>query len=159
MHNENARLQNKLAQLEQALNAREQEIMVMESRYRKCIEKAKDVIKCYEPRLITGLFQTIERLHGCVTLFNFISRLTANHGQKYRQRKRITCRFATFTTNHEPIGRATCRFCISQVNLHDLFFFRSSIFRGKIKSVIIYRFPFLVWQSHVRETLLIHVWH
>lgn len=60
LHSENARLQNKLAQLEQALNAREQEIMVMEARYRKCIEKAKDVIKCYEPRLITGLFQTIE---------------------------------------------------------------------------------------------------
>lgn len=56
MHNENARLQSKCAQLEQALNAREQEVMLMEAKYRKCIEKAKDVIKCYEPRLITGLF-------------------------------------------------------------------------------------------------------
>lgn len=56
VHNENARLQSKCAQLEQALNAREQEVMLMEAKYRKCIEKAKDVIKCYEPRLITGLF-------------------------------------------------------------------------------------------------------
>lgn len=118
LHNENARLQSKLAQLEQALNAREQEIMVMESRYRKCIEKAKDVIKCYEPRLITGLFQTIERSNGCVTVFNFISRLTANDGQKYRQRKRIACRFGTFPSNDESTGRATCCYCVSQVNFH-----------------------------------------
>lgn len=56
LQNENGRLQNKCSQLEAALNAREQEIMLLETKYRKCVEKAKDVIKCYEPRLITGTF-------------------------------------------------------------------------------------------------------
>lgn len=54
LQNENGRLLTKCSQLEAALNAREQEIMLLETKYRKCVEKAKDVIKCYEPRLITG---------------------------------------------------------------------------------------------------------
>lgn len=56
LHSENTRLQSKCAQLEAALGAREQELMLLETKYRKCVEKAKDVIKCYEPRLITGEF-------------------------------------------------------------------------------------------------------
>lgn len=55
LQNENGRLQSKCSQLEASLNAREQEIILLEAKYRKCVEKAKDVIKCYEPRLITGL--------------------------------------------------------------------------------------------------------
>lgn len=47
-------MQSKCAQLEAALNAREQELNVLDAKYRKYVEKAKDVIKCYEPRLITG---------------------------------------------------------------------------------------------------------
>lgn len=64
IQNENTRLQSKCVQLEAALGAREQELMLLEAKYRKCVEKAKDVIKCYEPRLITGrnmrflIFQT-----------------------------------------------------------------------------------------------------
>lgn len=54
LHSENTRLQSKCVQLEAALSAREQELMLLETKYRKCVEKAKDVIKCYEPRLITG---------------------------------------------------------------------------------------------------------
>lgn len=64
IQSENTRLQSKCVQLEAALGAREQELMLLEAKYRKCVEKAKDVIKCYEPRLITGrnmrflIFQT-----------------------------------------------------------------------------------------------------
>lgn len=63
LQNENGRLQSKCSQLETALNAREQEIMMLEAKYRKCVEKAKDVIKCYEPRLITGWFKFVAQLN------------------------------------------------------------------------------------------------
>lgn len=55
LQNENGRLQSKCLQLEQ-------EIMALETKYRKCVEKAKDVIKCYEPRLITGLINNLKFL-------------------------------------------------------------------------------------------------
>lgn len=54
LQSENGRLQSKCSQLEASLNAREQEIITLETKYRKCVEKAKDVIKCYEPRLLSG---------------------------------------------------------------------------------------------------------
>lgn len=54
IQSENSRLQSKCVQLEAALGAREQELMLLEAKYRKCVEKAKDVIKSYEPRLLTG---------------------------------------------------------------------------------------------------------
>lgn len=61
LQSENTRLQSKCAQLESTLGAREQELMLLEAKYRKCVEKAKDVIKCYEPRLLTGKL----KIHLC----------------------------------------------------------------------------------------------
>lgn len=43
-------LQTKNNQLEAALNAREQELAAAEARYRKSVEKAKEIIKSYDPK-------------------------------------------------------------------------------------------------------------
>ncbi|GAB0097284.1 Protein hook [Sergentomyia squamirostris] len=44
-------LQGKITQLEAALTAREQELTASETRYRKCVEKTKEMIKSIDPRL------------------------------------------------------------------------------------------------------------
>ncbi|XP_070075212.1 protein hook isoform X2 [Drosophila takahashii] len=44
-------LQCKVTQLETNLSAREQEILVYDAKYRKCVEKAKEVIKSIDPRI------------------------------------------------------------------------------------------------------------
>lgn len=48
--NQNVSLQSKIAQLESTLANREQEWLLMDSKYRKYLEKAKEVIKSTEPR-------------------------------------------------------------------------------------------------------------
>lgn len=48
------RLQSKCVQLESALAARDQELALAEARYRKYAEKAKEVIKNLDPRVISG---------------------------------------------------------------------------------------------------------
>lgn len=47
-------LNSKVSQLEAAVTAREQEIQSADVRYRKLIDKAKDVIKNLDPRAIHG---------------------------------------------------------------------------------------------------------
>lgn len=49
--NQNSVLQNKITQLENTLSAREQELLLIETKYRKGIEKAKEIIKNIEPRI------------------------------------------------------------------------------------------------------------
>lgn len=54
-HTQIAQHQSKVSQLEAALAAREQELNAVEARYRKSVEKAKEIIKCYDPKsLLTG---------------------------------------------------------------------------------------------------------
>ncbi|XP_017000072.2 protein hook isoform X1 [Drosophila takahashii] len=48
-------LQCKVTQLETNLSAREQEILVYDAKYRKCVEKAKEVIKSIDPRIASAL--------------------------------------------------------------------------------------------------------
>lgn len=48
------RLQSKCAQLEAALSAREQELTLADMKYRKYAEKAKEVIKNLDPRMLNG---------------------------------------------------------------------------------------------------------
>lgn len=50
--NQNAGLQNKVSQLEAALAAKDQELLGLETKYRKCVERAKDVIKNMDPRAL-----------------------------------------------------------------------------------------------------------
>lgn len=54
LQDEVGRLQSKCAQYEAALNAREQELAQTEARYRKCAEKATEIIKALEPRAMSG---------------------------------------------------------------------------------------------------------
>lgn len=54
LQDEIGRLHSKCAQLEAALNAREQELAQAETRYRKYAEKATEVIKTLEPRIMSG---------------------------------------------------------------------------------------------------------
>ena len=49
-----AQLQAKVANLESALVAKEQELMAADTRYKKCVEKAKEVIKTLDPRAVNG---------------------------------------------------------------------------------------------------------
>lgn len=50
-----AQLQSKIGQLEAGLAAREQELQASDARYRKSVEKAKEIIKCYDPKsMLTG---------------------------------------------------------------------------------------------------------
>lgn len=48
---QNVALQGKLSQLETNLTNREQELLACDAKYRKCVEKAKEVIKSLEPRI------------------------------------------------------------------------------------------------------------
>lgn len=52
--NQIGQLQNKCSQLESALSAKEQEVAAADARYRKYAEKAKEVIKNLDPRMIGG---------------------------------------------------------------------------------------------------------
>ncbi|XP_073824724.1 hook microtubule tethering protein [Musca autumnalis] len=49
---QNAGLRNKLSQLEAALAAKDQELLGLDTKYRKCVERAKDIIKNMDPRAI-----------------------------------------------------------------------------------------------------------
>ncbi|SPP86209.1 protein hook [Drosophila guanche] len=48
-------LQCKVTQLETNLTAREQEVMAYDAKYRKCLEKAKEVIKSFDPRIASAI--------------------------------------------------------------------------------------------------------
>ncbi|KAH8298109.1 hypothetical protein KR018_006929 [Drosophila ironensis] len=48
-------LQCKVSQLETNLAARDQEIVAYDAKYRKCVEKAKEVIKSIDPRIASAL--------------------------------------------------------------------------------------------------------
>ncbi|XP_030242699.1 protein hook isoform X2 [Drosophila navojoa] len=56
---QNSAMQCKITQLESTLSTREQELMAYEVKYRKCLEKAKEVIKTIEPRIASGLEASI----------------------------------------------------------------------------------------------------
>lgn len=60
LQDEIGRLHSKCAQLEAALNAREQELALAEARYRKYAEKATEVIKTLEPRIMSGKNRNLE---------------------------------------------------------------------------------------------------
>ncbi|XP_053694661.1 protein hook isoform X2 [Sabethes cyaneus] len=47
-------LHTKLANLEAALAAKEHELLAADTRYKKCVEKAKEVIKTLDPRAVNG---------------------------------------------------------------------------------------------------------
>ncbi|XP_023309630.2 protein hook [Lucilia cuprina] len=49
--NQNTSLQNKITQLENTLTTREQELLLFDTKYRKCIERAKEIIKNMDPRV------------------------------------------------------------------------------------------------------------
>ncbi|KAI8125662.1 Protein hook [Lucilia cuprina] len=49
--NQNTALQNKITQLENTLTTREQELLLFDTKYRKCIERAKEIIKNMDPRV------------------------------------------------------------------------------------------------------------
>lgn len=54
-HAQLAQHQSKIGQLEAGLAAREQELQASDARYRKSVEKAKEIIKCYDPKsMLTG---------------------------------------------------------------------------------------------------------
>ncbi|KAH8413306.1 hypothetical protein KR009_009962 [Drosophila setifemur] len=48
-------LQCKVTQLETNLSAREQDVLAYDAKYRKCVEKAKEVIKSIDPRIASAL--------------------------------------------------------------------------------------------------------
>lgn len=48
--NQNAVLQTKISQLENSLSSREQELVICDTKFRKCLEKAKEIIKNMDPR-------------------------------------------------------------------------------------------------------------
>ena len=49
-------LHNRVRQLETSLQNKDQELTTLDTKYRKCVEKAKEVIKSLDPRAIGGLF-------------------------------------------------------------------------------------------------------
>ncbi|KAM7354675.1 hook microtubule tethering protein [Cochliomyia hominivorax] len=49
--NQNTVLQNKITQLENTLSAREHELALFDTKYRKCVERAKEIIKNLDPRI------------------------------------------------------------------------------------------------------------
>ncbi|XP_055917517.1 protein hook [Eupeodes corollae] len=49
----NISLQGKITKLESTVSAREQELLAFDAKYRKCVEKAKEVIKNLDPRIAT----------------------------------------------------------------------------------------------------------
>ncbi|XP_055641256.1 protein hook isoform X2 [Toxorhynchites rutilus septentrionalis] len=48
-------LHTKIANLEATIAAKDQEILTADSRYKKCVEKAKEVIKTLDPRAVNGM--------------------------------------------------------------------------------------------------------
>ena len=52
---QNVSLQNKITQLENTLTTREQDLLACDAKYRKCVDKAKEVIKSLDPRLANGV--------------------------------------------------------------------------------------------------------
>lgn len=49
-------MQTKINHLENSLTTREQELALWETKYRKCAEKAKEIIKNIDPRISNGKF-------------------------------------------------------------------------------------------------------
>lgn len=77
------RLQSKCAQLESALAARDQELSQAEARYRKYAEKAKEVIKNLEPRVLSGRQHPAQiNLEYQYLTIKLCSRLRSKSGQK-----------------------------------------------------------------------------
>lgn len=55
VHTQVEQLQSKNSVVESMLAAREQDLVAADIKYRKCVEKAKEIIKCYDPKgMITG---------------------------------------------------------------------------------------------------------
>ncbi|KAL9928126.1 hook microtubule tethering protein isoform 3-T13 [Glossina fuscipes fuscipes] len=53
--NQNAVLQTKISQLENSLSGREQELVICDTKFRKCLEKAKEIIKNMDPRSVADM--------------------------------------------------------------------------------------------------------
>lgn len=47
-------LQSKIGQLEATLSARDQELAAADARYRKSVEKTKEIIKTIDPKALAG---------------------------------------------------------------------------------------------------------
>ncbi|CAD6997163.1 protein hook [Ceratitis capitata] len=52
---QNVSLQSKITQLENTLTTREQDLLACDAKYRKCVDKAKEVIKSLDPRLANAI--------------------------------------------------------------------------------------------------------
>lgn len=53
-HTQIGQLQSKVGQLEAALTARDQELAAADARYRKSVEKTKEIIKTIDPKALAG---------------------------------------------------------------------------------------------------------
>lgn len=53
-HTQIGQLQSKVGQLEVALTARDQELAAADARYRKSVEKTKEIIKTIDPKALAG---------------------------------------------------------------------------------------------------------
>lgn len=106
-----SRLQGKCAQLEAALSAREQELVLADAKYRKYAEKAKEVIKNLDPRMLSGKFRMEAKLipllmRTAASKSTFSFRFCANFGKKCRQRSRFDGNiFSNTSAPDEPIRR------------------------------------------------------
>lgn len=64
-------LQGKINQLEHAVQTKDQELIAATTRYHKCIEKAKEVIKNIDPRAANGRYFYFLKLnnHSQICMF------------------------------------------------------------------------------------------
>ncbi|KAL9928125.1 hook microtubule tethering protein isoform 2-T12 [Glossina fuscipes fuscipes] len=60
--NQNAVLQTKISQLENSLSGREQELVICDTKFRKCLEKAKEIIKNMDPRSDMNILEQTQNL-------------------------------------------------------------------------------------------------
>lgn len=70
-------LQSKVNQLEAALSARDQELAAADARYRKSVEKTKEIIKTIDPKALAGKSSTTFQQHISANFWcnSFLSQL------------------------------------------------------------------------------------
>lgn len=78
-HTQIAQHQSKISQLEAALAAREQELNAADARYRKSVEKTKEIIKSCDPKFASKYFTLFNRILAATCLL--FSRRSAAAGQ------------------------------------------------------------------------------
>lgn len=92
----------RIAQVESTLATREQELVAFEAKYRKCVEKAKEVIKSFDPRVASGKSLTLENSLTVLLIMIIIFHSSGNKfaGQKFR------CRIGTQSRDDSPGRKA-----------------------------------------------------